>query len=88
MESITDRDQRELTFVFTICRRRVLELGRSPAPTRATSEVQNSISTIDVAPSPKQAAEEYDQLTRAIALSARWVQPRENRRAWSITFVP
>ena len=30
----------------------MLEAGRSPAPTKATSEVQNSISTIEVAPSP------------------------------------
>lgn len=30
----------------------MLELGRSPAPTRATREVQNNISTMEVAPSP------------------------------------
>lgn len=40
------------TLVLTICSRRVLEAGRSPAPTNATSDVQNSISTIEVAPSP------------------------------------
>lgn len=40
------------TLVLTIWSRRVLEAGRSPAPTKATSEVQNSISTIEVAPSP------------------------------------
>lgn len=40
-----------LTFVFTICNLRVLEPGRSPAPTKATNDVQKSISTMEVAPS-------------------------------------
>lgn len=44
--------QQRRTFVLTICKRRVDEEGRSPAPTRATSEVQKSISTMEVAPSP------------------------------------
>lgn len=39
------------TFVLTIRNRLVLELGRSPVPTRATSEVQKSISTIPTGPS-------------------------------------
>ena len=38
--------------MLTICSRRVLEFGRSPAPTSATSDVQKSISTMEVAPSP------------------------------------
>jgi hypothetical protein len=40
-----------LTFVFTICNRRGDADGLSPAPTTATRDVQNNISTIDVAPS-------------------------------------
>lgn len=39
------------TFVLTIRSFRGLLLGLSPAPTTATSDVQNSISTIDAAPS-------------------------------------
>lgn len=39
------------TLVFTICNFRGLDCGWSAAPTRAISEVQNSISTIPLAPS-------------------------------------
>lgn len=35
------------TFVFTICNFLVLDPGLSPAPTKATRLVQNSISTIE-----------------------------------------
>jgi hypothetical protein len=40
-----------LTFVFTMCNLLGLSFGWSAAPTSATSDVQNSISTIPMAPS-------------------------------------
>ena len=49
------RDCSTRTFVLTICRRRGEAEGLSPAPTTATSDVQNSISTMDAAPSSAKA---------------------------------
>ena len=48
---VSVRQGLQRTFVLTICRRRGEADGLSPAPTTATSEVQNSISTMDAAPS-------------------------------------
>lgn len=48
---VSPRDCSARTFVLTICRRRGDADGLSPAPTTATSDVQNSISTMDAAPS-------------------------------------
>ena len=59
------------TFVLTICSRLVLELGLSPAPTSATSEVQNSISTIEVAPSPTQEKKRGGEVSNWSALDMR-----------------
>jgi len=39
------------TFVFVICKRFDEKAGCSPAPTRATRDVQNSISTMPIPPS-------------------------------------
>jgi hypothetical protein len=69
------------TLVLTICSRRVLELGRSPAPTRATRDVEKSISTIDVAPSPGHSANTRPIKTQTSS-RIHWRNPRSSK--WTV----